>query len=795
MLPDELKRGVSLALARPDIAAEWHPFRNGLLNPSEVSSRINRKVWWLGACGHEWESLISSRVGRGTGCPICDGKKVLAGFNDLASKRPEVALQWHPTKNGSLTSEMVSPSSGKKVWWIGRCGHEWDAVITSRTTKNSGCPVCAGKRVLQGFNDLATLHPGIAADWHPVKNGDLKPTDVVGRSDKRIWWLGPCGHEWDVKVVDRVQYSTGCPFCRGNLRVMPGVNDLATLQPLIAAEWHPTKNGDLLPLDVREFSLKKIWWLAECGHEWQSTVAHRSGGRKCPFCAGKKILIGFNDLATTDPVIADQWHPTKNDDLTPEMVSRGSDKKVWWFSHGHEWISTISSRASGGQGCAICTGDQVQVGLNDLATTHPLIAEKWHPTKNGAITSRSLTAGSKKRIWWLGECGHSWVADVMHKTSGRGCAVCRGLQIELGVNDLATQYPEVAAQWHPTKNGDLTPEMVSPSSGRKVWWICEEGHTWCARVAGRQYGAIGCPGCAAYGFSPSKEGWLYLLFHPFWEMQQIGISNVPESRVSQHARLGWQVMEIRGPMDGFLVRALEQEALKALYRRGAKLGVPSPTGGFDGHTESWPTQSLKLDNFRQLLDWVYEDESQITEIEHLQAWSPPPKQPREPKERPNCVVEGCVRKNHSLGFCRLHYRRWKTTGETGPATIIKLPNGTNRNSLCTVEGCDRRPQARGLCSMHYARWSNSGDPGEAESRAPKDVDRTCVVDGCVKQWSSKKLCELHYRRFKANGDPNVIRQGGKPKSYCIIQDCGRAAFGLGYCNMHYKRFRKHGNTD
>ncbi len=796
MPPDELKRGVSLALARPDIAAEWHPFRNGLLIPNEVSSRINRKVWWLGACGHEWESLISSRVGQGAGCPICDGKKVLAGFNDLASKRPEVALQWHPTKNGSLTSEMVSPSSGKKVWLLGPCGHEWDAVITSRTTKNSGCPVCAGKRVLQGFNDLATLHPGIAADWHPVKNGDLKPTDVVSRSDKRIWWLGPCCHEWDVKVVDRVQYSTGCPYCRGNLRVMPGVNDLATLQPLIAGEWHPTKNGSLKPSDVREFSTKKkIWWLAECGHEWQSTVAHRSGGRKCPFCAGKKILVGFNDLATTDPVIAAEWHPTKNGDLTPEMVSRGTDKKVWWSSHGHEWISAIPSRASGGQGCAICTGDQVQVGLNDLATTHPLIAEKWHPTKNGAITPESLTAGSKKRIWWLGECGHSWIADVMHITSGRGCAVCRGLQIELGVNDLASQYPEVATQWHPTKNGDLTPEMVSPSSGRKVWWICEKGHTWCARVAGRQYGAVGCPGCAAYGFSPSKEGWLYLLSHPFWGMQQIGISNVPESRVSQHTRLGWQVMEIRGPMDGFLVQALEQEALKALYRRGAKLGVPSPTGGFDGHTESWPTQSLKLDNFRQLLDWVYEDESQITEIEHLQAWSPPLKQPRGPIEKLICIVEGCEMKYHGHGYCRLHYRRWKATGNPGPLGRVKKPNGSYTNSECSVEGCSKIPVGQGFCPMHHRRFLKTGDPGRAESTVVNPKDRICTVNDCSTPWFAKKMCEVHYRRFKANGDPLVTKQGGKPKSYCVIQDCGRAAFGLGYCNMHYKRFRKHGNTN
>jgi hypothetical protein len=431
--------------------------------------------------------------------------------------------------------------------------------------------------------------------------------------------------------------------------------------------------------------------------------------------------------------------------------------------------------------------------LNDLATTHPAIAAKWHPTKNGVKTPQSITAGSSKRAWWLGDCGHSWSATVGKLTSGRGCAVCRGLQIELGVNDLASQYPAVAAQWHPTKNGDLTPEMVSSSSARKIWWICEEGHEWRTGVNGRQYGAVGCPGCAAFGFSPSKEGWLYLLFHPFWQMQQIGISNVPESRVAQHARLGWQVTEIRGPMEGFLVQALEQEALKALFRRGAKLGVPSSAGGFDGHTESWPTQSLKLDNFRQLLDWVYEDESQITEIEHLQAWSPPPKQPRGPIEKPICTVEGCEMNCHGRGYCRLHYRRWKATGNPGPLGRVKKPNGSYTNSECSVEGCSKIPVGQGLCPMHHRRFLMTGDPGRAESTVVDPKDRICTVNDCSTPWFAKKMCELHYRRFKANGDPTVTRQGGKPKSYCIVQDCERAAFGLGYCNMHYKRFQKHGD--
>lgn len=640
---------------------------------------------------------------------------------------------------------------------------------------------------------LAELRPVLAEEWHPTKNGDLTPFMVTSGSHKRVWWRADCGHEWDVRIGDRVKYGTGCPFCKGNLRIMPGVNDLATMQPALVNEWHPIKNGDLLPSDVREFSLKKVWWLAGCGHEWKTTVAHRSGGRNCPFCAGKKILIGFNDLATTDPEIAEQWHPTKNGDLTPEMVSRGSDKRIWWTSHQHDWISSIPSRTTGGQGCAICAGSQIQIGVNDLVSTFPTIAEKWHPIKNGDLTPYSVTGGSGKKIWWLGDCGHTWKTSVKHLTSGRGCAVCRGLQIEIGINDLESQYPDLAGQWHPTKNNDLTPQQVTSSSARKVWWICTQGHEWRTGVNGRQYGAIGCPGCADFGFSPSKDGWLYFLSHPTWGMQQIGISNVPESRLAQHARLGWQTIEVRGPMDGALAQALEQEALRSLRRRGAQLGIPKSSGGFDGHTEAWSIASLELESFKQLLDWIYSDETILDSTEHLEAWTIPPKGPRPPREAVACKVEGCDRKHHAYHLCRLHYRRWIQSGDTGPVSTIKAPNGSYANSECSIKGCSKTPVGRGLCPMHHRRLLTTGDPGKAESSVVNPKDRICTVDGCSTTWFAKSMCELHYRRFKANGDPLLIKRGGKPRSQCSIDDCGRPSFGLGYCNMHYKRFRKHGD--
>src|ERR1700737_180778 len=114
----------------------------------------------------------------------------------LAVKAPEVAAQWHPTKNGDLTPADFAAGSNQIVWWRGRCRHEWDAKGVDRTAKKRGCPFCSGKRIALGFNDLCSAFPGIAAEWHPTKNEQTTPESVHPGSEKKVWWLGKCGHEW-----------------------------------------------------------------------------------------------------------------------------------------------------------------------------------------------------------------------------------------------------------------------------------------------------------------------------------------------------------------------------------------------------------------------------------------------------------------------------------------------------------------------------------------------------------------------------------------------------------------------
>ena len=270
----------------------------------------------------------------------------------------------------------------------------------------------------------------------------------------------------------------------------------------LLSQWHPEKNGDLHPEDVAKSSQKKIWWVCENGHEWETTVASRTNqGTGCPVCARlkKRSSIGKSlyryCVEKKDDTLLSQWHPTKNGELTPKDVSHGSNRKVWWICEkGHEWEAMVNSRTNRRTGCPVCARDRFQT--IDLATSDPEIAKQWHPTKNGDLQPTDVTRWADTKVWWVCEKGHEWEGMVYCRiASGCGCPICTMKRLQLGVNDLATTNPEIAKQWHPDKNGALQPTEVTSSSHKKVWWICEKKHEWEAAIKHRTRQGTGCPIC------------------------------------------------------------------------------------------------------------------------------------------------------------------------------------------------------------------------------------------------------------------------------------------------------------
>lgn len=343
-----------------ELLAQWHPDKNGDLTPDKITSGSQRKVWWRCDQGHEWMGRSYDRAKRGTGCPYCAGKRILPGM-DLASLYPHLADQWHPKRNGELGPEDVLPGSHRSVWWKCSRGHEWRAIINSRVN-GQGCPVCTGRAVVAGKNDLGTVFPAVAMEWHPERNGLLRPSQVISGSKRKVWWRCDQGHEWQASIKSRTQ-GVGCPVCAGKI-VNPGENDLKSFSPELAEQWNREKNGTLCPEQVSVFSNRRVWWKCSRGHEWQAKISDRATKRSdCPYCTNRKVLAGFNDLKTVEPLVAAQWHPEKNVPLEPNMVLPGSTKRVWWqCSDGHEWKAVIYSRTGAQKcGCPVCAGKTPRV--------------------------------------------------------------------------------------------------------------------------------------------------------------------------------------------------------------------------------------------------------------------------------------------------------------------------------------------------------------------------------------------------------------------------------------------------
>ena len=274
----------------------------------------------------------------------------------------------------------------------------------------------------------------------------------------------------------------------------------------ILDEWDYEKNAPLTPDMVKSGSHKKVWWHCKAGHSWQTEVRVRAGGADCPYCIGRILRTGFNDIATLNPVLAAQWDNEKNGSLKPSDELSGSSRYVWWrCEKGHSWRARIISRVRG-SGCPVCDGKTVIPGENDLLTLHPKIASEWNYEKNSSLKPDRVTAFSNKRVWWRCSLGHEWQAVIAARVSGNsGCPYCTGRRVLAGFNDLATLCPKLVKEWDYTQNGRLTPDMVTPGSHKRVWWRCADGHVWKAAVfarAGKQKN--GCPICAGRHGSLSR---------------------------------------------------------------------------------------------------------------------------------------------------------------------------------------------------------------------------------------------------------------------------------------------------
>jgi hypothetical protein len=493
------KAKLPLSKTHPKLAKEAYDW-----DPSTVSKGSHKKLKWQCNKKHIWIATVKDRTS-GRGCRKCHLESPRK-FISVAQKNPTLAKQafgWDPREFGI--------SSNKKMSWKCKLGHTWIATIRSRTGKrNIGCPYCSNNKIWSGYNDIATTHPEIAKSM-----SGYDPSTISAGSEKKVSWKCPIGHIYILEPKKRIGRNYGCPFC-----------------------------------------------------------------------SNSKLLKGFNDFATRHPDIAleaDGWDPA-------DIIGGSSVRKNWKCRFGHKYNATVSSRDSRNSGCPYCANQSLLKGFNDLQTTHPELAAQafgWDPSK--VISGRSL-------VKWKCPNGHITKATIVNRKTGSGCRICVNQEVLSGFNDLKTKFPLFANEafgWDPRK--------VLPGSPQVKKWKCPNGHTWNAAVNSRTNMGSGCPTCHIGGYDPNQKGYLYFLQHTNWGMFQIGITNIPDDRLGDHKKLGWEVLEIRGPMDGHLTQQWETAILRMLKAKGADLSNSKIAGKFDGYSEAWSKSTFEVKSIKELM--------------------------------------------------------------------------------------------------------------------------------------------------------------------------------------------------
>ena len=553
------------------LISEWDWEKNSEigLQPDRLTVGSDKKAYWVCEKGHSWQATIANRD-KGQGCPYCAGKRVLCGFNDLATVSPEVAIEWNHKRNQNIKPSDVTKGSSKRVWWIcSECGHEWQTSVANRV-KGTGCPICSkrkqGKKkvenIIKNEGSFADNYPELLADWDYKKN-KVSPYCITSKSRELVWWkCHVCGYEWEVEVSYRTVRKHRCPSCAN--KVATPENCISKTHPHVLKLWNYERNNTITPEQVTYGSNKKVWWKCEKGHEWVAKVDSIIRGGRCPICSGQKVLRGYNDLSTIRPDIAKEWHPYRNEDLTPDQLTYGSNKKVWWLCpKGHEYQAKVNNRTKG-TGCPICNKErktsfpeqtilyyfkkvfnaesrflidgktEIDIYLPDYKVGieydgfyyhHGAEAKRKERKKDALLESLgvrlirvkeikdSSLSDTDNIIFCVNNGGTAFIEDVLKKLAIKVGSIIKkdiifDINISRDIADIYSQYinlekenslfvknPKLAKEWHPNKNGLLTPEKISYSSGKKVWWLCDKGHEYQATVDSRRSGN-GCPICA-----------------------------------------------------------------------------------------------------------------------------------------------------------------------------------------------------------------------------------------------------------------------------------------------------------
>ena len=433
------------------------------------------------------------------------------------SDNAQLMSEWHLDKNAALgfNPREITCGSGRKVWWICQYGHEWQATPNDRANGNTGCPVCKSRRSTS-FPEQAIkyyvkkLYPDTKNRYKDIFENGMELDVYIPSIRLGIEFDGATWHNSEeIHRREREKYE----ICkRNNIK-------LIRIKEQTGKKWHDV--ADVTYTIQRRKNRKELEAIIQLILDSVDPRSNMWTRKKPIFHSGVDVNLDRdeneireyltaipNSLVELRPDLVEEWHPTKNGNLRPDMFGINSNDHAWWkcSTCGHEWRTTILQR--GGKrksGCPECskilrgkTFTRSKVAeRGSLAENNPTLAKEWHPTKNGELTPNDITPKRFKNVWWkCPKCGHEWEASPNNRSKGVGCPCCSGRVPKVGVNDFQTLFPELAVEWDFEKNTPYMPNQFLPKSGKKVWWRCRNcDYEWQTVIRNRTNGH-GCPVCA-----------------------------------------------------------------------------------------------------------------------------------------------------------------------------------------------------------------------------------------------------------------------------------------------------------
>lgn len=496
----------------PELMLDWDYSKNTNIDPKTLSQRSITVVHWkCHKCGHKWSGSIRDATKKAINCPACSliergKKKHLSILKTKGCFSDEtLLLDWDYSKNVKKPSE-YSPHSGDYVFWKCHvCGYEWSTRLNNRSSGGRGCPCCSNKKLVPGINDLATVNPKLAKEWHPVKNGNLKPNMVFPSQNKKVWWICPLGHEYQATINHRSSANgTNCPICNSGRQTSFREQALYYYVKKMysdAISRYKSKQFGKFELDI---FIPSLYLAIEYdGVAWHKNEKFERERRKYQMCKqlGIRLLRVKEKMPEELGLELADIIVSSDDFESEEGFTKALHAVLEHIDYSDiYWLNPIDINLSRDRFEIMKYATQIK---HSFADAFPEKAKEWHPTKNGTLKPNMFKPGSNFKAWWIcPDCGNEYEQSLAHRKSGGGCPKCAikyqsiTLRMNLVKKNGSISNPLLLADWNYEKNGDKKPDFYTRSSQEKVWWKCHIcGYEWQARISNREHGR-GCPKCA-----------------------------------------------------------------------------------------------------------------------------------------------------------------------------------------------------------------------------------------------------------------------------------------------------------